>query len=77
MTSETVSRIRNDAVEVLYGGYATWVDKRGRYHKKEVQIWGPLKWNPDYNDDNELFKALTTKARKRWKYAEVREAWRY
>lgn len=62
---------------VLYGGYASWTDRRGRCRCKEVRVWGPTTWDPDYYDDPALFEALTTKARKRWPAAEVREAWRY
>lgn len=61
----------------LYGGYATWRDREGRYRCKEVRVWGPVTWDPAYYDDEGLFVALTRKAQKRWSAAEVREAWRY
>lgn len=63
---------------VLYGGYATWTDKRGRLHSKEVRVYGPLTWDPAYyGDGSSIVEAVEKKARVRQPQAECREVWRY
>lgn len=71
------SRKRNNQVEYLYGGYATWSNRRGEIESREIHVWGPPTWDPScYGDGSEIQDAVEKKARKRWKNAECRECWR-
>lgn len=80
MSNRPMKRVKvvGDTRLVLYAGYATWRDRSGKTHVKEVRAYGKVVDDSDCGPGTRYVVALlTAKARKKWPLAVVNESWRY